>query len=69
MYEGGLTVVRIAKVLLMSKTTVYREIGDYAEEKGRSVSAKKGYSPLDPRGVPCLHLFIAGKPDEVYIAF
>lgn len=41
LYAEGLTAGRIAKVLSMSRTTVYRWIANFAEEKGKNMSAKQ----------------------------
>ena len=41
LYAEGLTVGRIAKVLSMSRTTVYRWIANFAEETEEDMSAKK----------------------------
>lgn len=43
LYDEGLSVGRISKILSMPRQTVYRWIANFAEEKGNTMSAKKEY--------------------------
>ncbi len=51
LYQEGLSIGRIAKILSMPKTTVWRWIATFAEEKGKNMSARendtKEYQDID----------------------